>query len=77
MFLGSAFAMGNGACMPIFAWLCGDMLNSFSEASSMVQESLDMFVLFIEIGIGVFGSGWIMIACWLITGERQSIRCRK
>lgn len=36
-----------------------------------------MFILFVEIGIGVFGSGWIMIACWLITGERQSMRCRK
>lgn len=29
MTVGTIFSMANGACMPIFAWLCGDMLNSF------------------------------------------------
>jgi len=32
---------------------------------------------FIYIGAGSFVSGWIMIACWTVAGERQSIECRK
>jgi len=32
---------------------------------------------FIYLGIGTLFCGWIMITCWLITGERQATVCRK
>jgi len=34
-------------------------------------------ILFIYVGISVFIGGWTMFACWMITGERQAIKCRK
>lgn len=63
--------------MPLFALLWGDMLDSFKSQAEMVNQTLNMLLLFIYIGIAVFVSGWIMIGAWLITGERQSIECRK
>ena len=35
-----------------------------------------MFV-FLYIGAGAFFAGWLMFACWMIAGERQTIACRK
>lgn len=63
--------------MPLFALLWGDMLDSFKSKQDMTSQTLNMLLLFIYIGIAVFISGWIMIAAWMITGERQSIQCRK
>lgn len=34
----------------------------------MVSETKNMLLLFVYIGLAVFSTGWIMIACWLITG---------
>lgn len=59
--------------MPLFALLWGNMLDSFKNVSDMSNQTLSMLLLFIYIGLAVFVSGWIMIACWTITGERQSI----
>jgi hypothetical protein len=51
------------------------MLDSFNpiHQSELVGKTLGMLLLFIYIGLGVFVSGWCMVAAWLITGERQSI----
>ena len=73
MGVGSFFSLANGATMPLFALLWGGMLQSFSDADSMVEQTKTLMLTFIYIGLGVFASGWIMIACWLITGERQAI----
>lgn len=59
--------------MPLFALLWGSMLDSFKGIDDMARQTKDMLLMFIYIGIAVFGSGWIMIAAWSITGERQSI----
>lgn len=32
---------------------------------------------FIYLGIGTLIAGWVMITCWLISGERQATVCRK
>ena len=32
---------------------------------------------FLYIGAAAFVAGWGMFACWMITGERQGIACRK
>lgn len=54
--------------MPLFALLWGDMLDSFKTKENMVDQTLNMLLLFIYIGLAVFASGWAMIATWLITG---------
>lgn len=63
--------------MPLFALLWGNMIDSFKSKAEMVDQTKNMLLLFIYIGLAVFATGWIMIASWLITGERQSIECRK
>lgn len=64
--------------MPAFALLWGDMTDAFSQGGDkMVNASLQVMLKFIYIGIGVFVAGWLMFACWMIAGERQSIACRK
>lgn len=64
--------------MPAFALLWGDMTDAFSQGGDqMVDASLQVMLKFIYIGIGVFVAGWLMFACWMIAGERQSIACRK
>lgn len=32
---------------------------------------------FFELGAGAFVASWIMFGSWMITGERQSIKCRE
>lgn len=67
-----------GTAMPAFALLWGDMTDAFSQGGDqMVNASLQVMLKFIYIGIGVFVAGWLMFACWMIAGERQSIACRK
>lgn len=68
MAFGTFFSLCNGASMPLFALLWGDMLDSFKSQADMVGQTLSMLLLFIYIGIAVFISGWIMIGAWLITG---------
>ena len=43
----------------------------------MVEASKQVMYKFLLIGVGVFVAGWLMFACWMISGERQSIACRK
>jgi ATP-binding cassette subfamily B (MDR/TAP) protein 1 len=67
-----------GTAMPAFALLWGDMTDAFMQGGdAMVQASFKVMLKFIYIGIGVFAAGWLMFACWMISGERQSIACRK
>jgi hypothetical protein len=73
MAFGSVMSLCNGASMPLFALLWGQMLDSFQGVDGMVSETLKMLLLFIYIGLAAFVSGWVMIGAWLITGERQSI----
>jgi ATP-binding cassette subfamily B (MDR/TAP) protein 1 len=73
MALGTFMAICNGASMPLFALLWGNMLDSFAGYDDMVNQTFHMLLLFIYVGLGVFASGWVMVAAWLITGERQSI----
>lgn len=68
MIVGSIAAIAQGVAMPAFALIFGRMINSFSDANSMVDKSRDAFLIFIWVGIGSFLVGWLMFACWMITG---------
>ena len=72
MVIGTLFALANGGIMPLFALLWGDILNSFNQ-QDLVEDAKNTMLKFIYIGLGAFVSGWIMIACWVITAERQAI----
>lgn len=77
MIVGSISAIAMGVAMPAFSLILGKMTDSFSDASTMVSKSFDAFLIFIWVGLGAFACGWLMFACWMITGERQAIACRK
>lgn len=77
MIVGSIAAVAMGTAFPAFAYIWGSMTDSFTTADSMVQKSKETMFTFIYVGIGAFFAGWLMFACWMITGERQAISCRK
>ena len=76
--VGTIAALAVGTALPAFALLWGDMTDAFGQGGdAMVDASKKSMFNFIYIGIGVFVAGWLMFACWMIAGERQSIACRK
>jgi ATP-binding cassette subfamily B (MDR/TAP) protein 1 len=81
MAVGSLGAFVEGAAMPVFTILWGNMTDAFggstSDPDAAVNQSRDIMWNFLEIGLGVFVASWLMLGCWMIAGERQAIRCRK
>ena len=75
--LGTICAAATGVAMPIFSILWGDMTNSFGNASDTENAAKGIMLNFLYIGLGAFAAGWGMFACWMISGERQGIACRK
>lgn len=72
MIIGSIFAAINGATMPFFMYLLGDMINSFSgnDPDEIVTQAGIYSVYFVYVGIVSFVCSWLMFSCWIITGER-------
>jgi len=68
MAIGSVAALTAGAAMPVFSYIMGDMIDAFESMDTMVQKSKETMLIFIYVGIGAFAAGWIMYACWMITG---------
>jgi ATP-binding cassette subfamily B (MDR/TAP) protein 1 len=78
MTVGTIASLAMGAALPAFALLWGDITDAFSiGGDTMVNAAKSVMYKFIYIGIGAFFAGWLMFACWMITGERQAIQCRK
>jgi ATP-binding cassette, subfamily B (MDR/TAP), member 1 len=69
MIVGTIGAAAIGTAMPSFAFLWGNMTNTFGNSdSSLVEESKKIMIQFILIGVGAFVAGWLMYACWMIAG---------
>jgi ATP-binding cassette subfamily B (MDR/TAP) protein 1 len=69
MIVGSIAAIAMGTAFPAFAFIWGKMTNSFgSGPDAMVDSSRNTMITFIYVGIGAFAAGWLMFACWMITG---------
>ena len=70
--------MVSGAGLPSFAILWGETTNNFGTTGASVEDAGKTAMLnFFYIGLGIFVAGWGMFACWMISGERQAIECRK
>ena len=73
MAIGTIFSIINGATMPLFMYILGDMINSFtilSNKDQIVDAASRQSIYFICVGVGSLICSWIMFACWMITGER-------
>lgn len=78
MTVGSIAALIMGAIIPIFSLLWGDLTDAFSSNhDELVAKTRNIMFIFFGVGAGSFVIGWLMFACWMITGERQAIACRK
>jgi ATP-binding cassette subfamily B (MDR/TAP) protein 1 len=77
MIVGSIAAAAMGTAFPAFAFIWGHMTDSFKVPSVMMVQAKSTMFTFIYVGIGAFFAGWLMFACWMITGERQAISCRR
>lgn len=68
MIVGSLAAIAMGTAFPAFAFIWGRMTDSFGTPDGMVNKSKETMFIFIYVGIGAFFAGWLMFACWMITG---------
>ena len=75
--VGTICAMALGTTLPSFAILWGDITNSLGGGGDIVAAGRKVLYNFFEIGAGAFVVGFGMVSCWMISGERQSIACRK
>ncbi|PIA37909.1 hypothetical protein AQUCO_02900040v1 [Aquilegia coerulea] len=79
MIIGAIAAVGNGFCMPLMAFLVGRLVDSFGKNASspnLVHEVSKVALSFVYLGVGSATASFFQLACWMITGERQSARIR-
>ncbi|KAL4464298.1 hypothetical protein ABPG72_011343 [Tetrahymena utriculariae] len=80
MVIGSIASMANGVAFPMFALIFGQMTDSFgpnSTGDDLVDAAGKQSLYFFFIGVGSFLMSWIQLGCWMISGERQSIKFRQ
>ncbi|KAL4480238.1 hypothetical protein ABPG74_020754 [Tetrahymena malaccensis] len=80
MAVGTVAAALNGVAQPLLAQFIGNTSNQFSsdeDSSLIIENARNQCIYMVIIGIGSFFCGWIQMACWMISGERQAIECRK
>eukprot|EP00850_Spirogloea_muscicola_P002385 SM000009S23514 [mRNA] locus=s9:452194:477102:- [translate_table: standard] len=78
MVVGSIGAAAHGAALPVFFLFFGKIINSFGTLSdNRVSNQVDTYVLdFLYLGLVVWIGGWVEVAAWMQTGERQAARIR-
>ncbi|XP_002519757.2 ABC transporter B family member 9 [Ricinus communis] len=78
MIVGTVSAIGNGLAQPLMTLLFGQLINSFgtTDPSNVVHEvsKLSLKLVYLAIGSGI--ASLLQVACWMVTGERQSARIR-
>jgi ATP-binding cassette, subfamily B (MDR/TAP), member 1 len=66
-----------GVVLPAFAYLTGNMIDSFHDASTVEGTTKNNLYSYIGLGVGAFVVGTAMFFGWMLLGERQALRCRK
>ncbi|KAG6699880.1 hypothetical protein I3842_08G084200 [Carya illinoinensis] len=76
MIAGTMGAIGNGLGLPLITVFFGEMINSLGRTTDIVPLVSKVCLKIVYLGIGVGAGGFIQVACWMITGERQTARIR-
>ena len=66
-----------GAVVPVFAFVIGNMIDSFGSNANSSNDALQNLYYFLILGAGAMIVATIMFAGWMISGERQAFRCRQ
>jgi ATP-binding cassette subfamily B (MDR/TAP) protein 1 len=77
MTVGIICALVAGGSVSIFSLLWGDIIDNFKSKDELVNQTYNTMLKFVYIGLGILVLGAIMIYSWVVTGERQSNRCKK
>lgn len=78
MVLGTLGGMGTGFSLPAFNVLFGLMLDNLNDdPNSLVKGVNQIAEIFVYVAIGNFFCGFLQVACWSYTGERQTQRLRE
>ncbi|KAK6140458.1 hypothetical protein DH2020_025801 [Rehmannia glutinosa] len=78
MTVGTIAAIGNGLSQPLMTFIFGDLVDVFGEAKSndIVSQVSKVLLKFVYLALGCGAAAFLQVACWTITGERQSARVR-
>lgn len=80
MGFGVLCAIGNGVALPFLAYPYGRLTQAFAPNTSndlIVNEVKQAYISFLINSVVIFLMSWFMFSSWMITSERQSIKCRK
>ncbi|KAF7818078.1 ABC transporter B family member 21-like [Senna tora] len=79
MTLGTIGAVGNGLGLPLMTLLFGEMINAFGSNQydpNIVDQISKVALKFVYLAVGSGIAAFLQVACWMVTGERQSSRIR-
>ncbi|XP_065879863.1 ABC transporter B family member 9 [Euphorbia lathyris] len=78
MIVGTFAGIGNGVSQPLMALIFGQLINSFgsTDPSNVVHLVSKIAVKLVYLAIGAGIAALLQVACWMVTGERQSARIR-
>ncbi|KAL2613996.1 hypothetical protein R1flu_025688 [Riccia fluitans] len=80
MVLGAIGAVGSGLAQPFMTLLFGRVVDAFGDnafnSDKLQEEVSKVAILYVLSGAGAAVASSLEVACWMITGERQSSRIR-
>ncbi|GMP76087.1 hypothetical protein CsSME_00032910 [Camellia sinensis var. sinensis] len=79
MLVGTMAAIGNGICMPLTSVLLGELIDSFGQTvntKQVVHQVSKVSLKYVYLALGSGFASFFEVACWMVTGERQSARIR-
>ncbi|GER27684.1 ABC transporter B family member [Striga asiatica] len=78
MIVGTIGAIGSGLAQPLMTLIFGELIDVFGKANkdSIVSEVSKVVLKYIYLALGCGTAAFLQVACWMITGERQTTRIR-
>ncbi|KAI3444981.1 hypothetical protein Pfo_001646 [Paulownia fortunei] len=78
MTVGTIAAIGNGLSQPLMSLIFGDLIDVFgkSQSNNTLSQVSKVSLKFVYLALGCGAAAFLQVACWMITGERQSERVR-
>ncbi|XP_050210134.1 ABC transporter B family member 9-like isoform X2 [Mercurialis annua] len=77
MIIGTICAIAHGISGPLMTLIFSQLINSFGNAHTSTTTDLSKIVInYVYLAVGSGIASFLNSSCWMITGERQSVRIR-